>query len=78
MWSYLSERKCAITFERPPEERNLSMHFISSLKNNNLFEILEDRVVKEGSKEQLEEVAELAKRCLRMNGEGSGNGPREA
>lgn len=61
--------KKAITFERSPEERNLSMHFISSLKNNNLFEILEDRVVEEGSKEQLEEVADLAKRCLRMNGE---------
>lgn len=61
--------KKALSFERPPKERNLCTYFISSLKNNHLFDVLEDKVVKEGSREQLEEVSELAKRCLRMTGE---------
>ncbi|KAF8406764.1 hypothetical protein HHK36_008856 [Tetracentron sinense] len=59
----------AISFERPQEERNLAMHFVSSMKENNLLKILEGRLVHEGSREQLQEVAELAKRCLKMNGE---------
>ncbi|KAF8410197.1 hypothetical protein HHK36_002719 [Tetracentron sinense] len=32
--------KKALSFERPEEERNLSMYFVSSMKQNRLFEIL--------------------------------------
>lgn len=49
------------------------MHFLSSLKRGRLFEIVEKGLVKEeetaGNREQVEEVARLAKRCLNMNGE---------
>ncbi|KAF8410189.1 hypothetical protein HHK36_002711 [Tetracentron sinense] len=59
----------ALSFERPEQERNLSMHFVSSMKQNRLVEILEERVVQEGSQEQILEIAELAKRCVRLNGD---------
>ncbi|KAK7833110.1 putative wall-associated receptor kinase-like 13, partial [Quercus suber] len=41
------------------------------LPNNRerLFDVLDDHVVEEGNKEQLKEVAELAKSCLRVKGE---------
>ncbi|KAF8410187.1 hypothetical protein HHK36_002709 [Tetracentron sinense] len=61
--------KKALSFERPEQERNLSMHFVSAMKQNRLFEILEERVVQEGSQEQILEIAELAKRCVRLNGD---------
>ncbi|XP_077216248.1 putative wall-associated receptor kinase-like 16 isoform X2 [Tasmannia lanceolata] len=58
-----------VSSERSEKERNLSMYFISSMKENRLFEILEKRVVDEGGTEQIYAVADLAKRCLRMRGE---------
>lgn len=61
--------KMPISAYRSEDERNLAMHFILSMKNNHLFEVLEDSVVNEGGVEQLQAVAELAKRCLRMGGE---------
>lgn len=61
--------KMPISADRSEDERNLAMHFILSMKNNHLFEVLEDSVVNEGGVEQLQAVAELAKRCLRMGGE---------
>jgi len=61
--------KRPICFERPQEERNLATYFIMSMKENRLFQILEHRVVREGSLEQLQTFAELVRRCLRMKGE---------
>ena len=61
--------KKVLSFDRPEEERNLAMHFILAMKDNRLFEILDQRVVKEGNAEQLMEVAMLVKRCLRLKGE---------
>ena len=45
------------------------MHFVSSMNENHLFEILDQRMVNERNVEQLKEVAMLAKRCLRLKGE---------
>ncbi|POO02022.1 Wall-associated receptor kinase [Trema orientale] len=60
----------AISFDKPEEERGLAMHFLSSLKRDRLFEIVESEIVnEEGNKEQVEEVAKIAKRCLNVNGE---------
>ncbi|XP_031115889.1 putative wall-associated receptor kinase-like 16 [Ipomoea triloba] len=59
----------AVFFDGPEEERNLSLHFLSSLKENRLFMILDDNIVCEGNNEELQEVALLAKRCLNVNGE---------
>ncbi|KAH0637915.1 hypothetical protein KY289_037830 [Solanum tuberosum] len=44
-------------------------HFISSMNKNNIFEILDDRVVREGGVEQLQKIAELIKGCLQLHGE---------
>ena len=45
------------------------MHFILAMKDNHLFEILDQHVVKEGNAEQLKEVSMLVKKCLRLKGE---------
>ncbi|XP_010256258.1 PREDICTED: putative wall-associated receptor kinase-like 16 [Nelumbo nucifera] len=55
--------------ERPPEHKSLAMYFLSSIKENRLFEILENEVLNEGNREQLMAVAMLAKRCLKLKGE---------
>ncbi|XP_073034243.1 wall-associated receptor kinase 2-like [Primulina eburnea] len=48
------------------EERNLATYFIMSVKENRLFQILEPRILKEGSFEQLQRIGELVKRCLNL------------
>ncbi|PIA65119.1 hypothetical protein AQUCO_00100545v1 [Aquilegia coerulea] len=53
-----------LCFERSIEQRNLATHFIVSMKENRLFELLEAGIVNEGKTEQVHAVAELAKRCL--------------
>ncbi|KAL0009202.1 hypothetical protein SO802_010704 [Lithocarpus litseifolius] len=59
----------ALSFDKPEEERSLAIRFLSFLKDNRLFEILEKHIAKEGKAEQVKEVANLAKRCLRLKGE---------
>lgn len=61
--------KMALSFDRSEEERNLAMFFVSSMKDDRLFEILDARVLKEGNATHLKEVAILAKRCLMVKGE---------
>ncbi|KAJ9146236.1 hypothetical protein P3X46_028526 [Hevea brasiliensis] len=61
--------KKALSFDRPEEERSLAMHFLSSMKEGKLFEILEKHIVNEVKKEQVLEMAQLAKRCLSLKGE---------
>ena len=53
---------------RSEEGRSLSAYFILSMNENHLFDILDDQVKKEGDKEEVIIVANLAKRCLRLNG----------
>ncbi|XP_052289040.1 wall-associated receptor kinase 2-like isoform X4 [Citrus sinensis] len=50
------------------EERSLAMHFLSSLEQNRLLEILDGRIVNDGNKKQLKEVARLTARCLSVRG----------
>ena len=61
--------KKAISFDRPEEERSLALYFLSSLKENRLFEVLEKDIANEENAEQLKEVSNLAMRCLRLKGE---------
>uniref|UniRef100_A0A7N2LD40 Uncharacterized protein n=1 Tax=Quercus lobata TaxID=97700 RepID=A0A7N2LD40_QUELO len=61
--------KKAISFDRPEEERSLALYFLSSLKENRLFEVLEKNIANEENAEQLKEVSNLAMRCLRLKGE---------
>ncbi|WMV44993.1 hypothetical protein MTR67_038378 [Solanum verrucosum] len=51
------------------EDKCLVEYFVSSMKNNSLFQILDDRVVREGGIEQLQEIGELIKSCLHLHGE---------
>ncbi|POO01973.1 Wall-associated receptor kinase [Trema orientale] len=59
----------AISFDREENERNLAMYFISSVKEGQLLQITDKRLVDEGNIEELNEVANIAKSCLRVNGE---------
>ncbi|XP_059461864.1 wall-associated receptor kinase-like 1 [Corylus avellana] len=58
----------AISLARTQESRSLATYFIQSVKENNLFDVLDSRVLKEGKKEEIIAVANLAKRCLYLNG----------
>ncbi|KAL8197640.1 hypothetical protein R6Q57_024345 [Mikania cordata] len=59
----------SFSMERSEEERNLATYFIMSLKENRLFQILEPRVVREGTIDQLQQIGELVKRCLNLTGD---------
>ncbi|KAF7145213.1 hypothetical protein RHSIM_Rhsim04G0079200 [Rhododendron simsii] len=61
--------KKPICLERSQEERNLATYFLVSVKENRLYQILEPRVVKEGTLEQLQAIGELVKRCLCLKSE---------
>lgn len=58
-----------ISFTRTQEEgRSLASHFIILMQEDRLFEVVDARVLKEGSKEDILVVANLARRCLNLNG----------
>ncbi|CAL5333154.1 unnamed protein product [Camellia sinensis] len=61
--------KKASSFDRPEEDRCLAMYFISCMNNDCLNQIIDEHMVIEGNTEELKEVANLAKRCLRVKGE---------
>ncbi|KAI3838419.1 hypothetical protein MKX03_013183 [Papaver bracteatum] len=48
-------------------EQNLAFHFLISMKQNQLFDILEARVVDEGDKDEILVIAKLVKKCLKSN-----------
>ena len=47
---------------------SLSHYFLLSMDEYRLFDILDARVVKDARKEEIMEVANLARRCLNLNG----------
>ncbi|KAG4200850.1 hypothetical protein ERO13_A05G239750v2 [Gossypium hirsutum] len=59
----------AVSFERPEHERNLSLYFVSVMKEERLLDIVDGRVLNDKNIEQLKEVATLARRCVRLKGE---------
>ncbi|GMP46948.1 hypothetical protein CsSME_00014909 [Camellia sinensis var. sinensis] len=61
--------KKALSFDKPEEYRCLAMYFISCMNNDCLNQIIDEHMVIEGNIEELKEVANLAKRCLRVKGE---------
>ncbi|KAG6674130.1 wall-associated receptor kinase-like 2 isoform X2 [Carya illinoinensis] len=58
----------AISLTRTPKAKSLATYFICSMEENNLFDILDRRVLKEAIKEELITVANIAKRCLNLDG----------
>jgi serine/threonine protein kinase len=58
----------AISSTRTQESKSLATYFIQSVEENNLFDIIDSRVLNEGKKEEIIVVANLVKRCLDLNG----------
>lgn len=54
---------------RSEENKNLADFFVLSMNSNSLFHIIDHRVLREGSLEQLQKMAELVKNCLQPHGE---------
>ncbi|KAH6798243.1 hypothetical protein C2S52_022797 [Perilla frutescens var. hirtella] len=61
--------KKPLSLAKSEEERNLATYFIMSVKENRLFQILEPRVLREGSFKQLQAMGDLVKRCLDIKSE---------
>ena len=60
--------KKPISFVRDEEERNLVSHFIALTKEDRLHQILQPQVAGEASRKDIHAIANLAMRCLRLNG----------
>ncbi|KAM7481382.1 hypothetical protein LguiB_005965 [Lonicera macranthoides] len=56
----------AISSIRSEESRSLATYFIVAMNENNLFNILDPRVERDGGNEEIIAVAKLAKRCLSL------------
>ncbi|KAM7250743.1 hypothetical protein ACFE04_022626 [Oxalis oulophora] len=57
-----------ICTSRKLESRSLVMHFIFSMEDNYLIDILDPQVKDKARNEEVMEVAKLARRCLNLNG----------
>ena len=68
MTELLTSRK-ALSFDRPGIDKYLAISFVTAIKGDRLFQILENHIVNEENTEQLKEFANLAKRCLSLRGE---------
>nr|QUF58260.1 cell wall-associated protein kinase 3 [Craterostigma plantagineum] len=61
----------AVSLLRAGTRRSLATHFLHSMEEGKLFEIVDPRIVEGGEREREEEitmVAELARRCLQLKG----------
>lgn len=61
--------KKAISSVRGEETRSLAMHFLHSMQEDRLFDILDARVLLEGQKEEVQAMAEIARKCLHRSGQ---------
>ncbi|KAM7481449.1 hypothetical protein LguiB_006032 [Lonicera macranthoides] len=57
-----------VSSTRSEEMRSLATYFMAASKEKHLFDILDARIQKEGLKEEITKVANLAKRCLNSSG----------
>ncbi|RZC48169.1 hypothetical protein C5167_041109 [Papaver somniferum] len=73
----LTGSKAVFSPERTDENKNLSSYFLTSIKAGRLFAILDSSLVRNDNErissvhgnQQIEQMAELAQKCLRMKGE---------
>ncbi|KAL7263053.1 hypothetical protein ACSBR1_001264 [Camellia fascicularis] len=61
--------KKVLSFDKPEKERSLARYFLSCMKNDWLFQVIDEQIEIEGIVEELTEVANIAKRCLIVKGE---------
>ncbi|KAG5562333.1 hypothetical protein RHGRI_005160 [Rhododendron griersonianum] len=64
----LLTRKKPILSDKSNEGGSLTAYFLLTMKENRLNDILDPRVVKEGGEKEILDVANIAKRCLYLNG----------
>ncbi|THG18256.1 hypothetical protein TEA_017200 [Camellia sinensis var. sinensis] len=64
----LTDKK-VISFNRPEAKRNLATYFILAMKEDRLFEIVDEQMMDEARVDKLKQVAILAKRCLEVKGD---------
>ncbi|XP_061965623.1 wall-associated receptor kinase-like 8 [Populus nigra] len=57
-----------ISYERSEERRSLATHFILLMEENKMFDILDERLMEQDREEEVIAVANLARRCLNLNG----------
>ncbi|KAK9073081.1 hypothetical protein SSX86_007403 [Deinandra increscens subsp. villosa] len=57
-----------LSANRTDDDKNLATYFVKAMKENRLFEIVEPRVLREGTLEQLQAAGDLVKRCLNLHG----------
>ncbi|KAB1206392.1 Wall-associated receptor kinase-like 2 [Morella rubra] len=57
-----------ISVARDVEDRNLVAHFLSLAKEDRLHQILDRRVAREAGREDIDAMAKLIIKCLRLNG----------
>ncbi|KAK1401621.1 putative transferase, protein kinase RLK-Pelle-WAK family [Heracleum sosnowskyi] len=50
------------------EGRSLATHFLMTMKENRVFDILDPRIAKQGKREDITTFANIAYRCLNLNG----------
>ena len=58
-----------LSFDRSEEKRSLATYFTSCLKEGHLFDVLQVGILNEENKQEIEQVAILAAKCLRLKGE---------
>ncbi|KAF3450259.1 hypothetical protein FNV43_RR06339 [Rhamnella rubrinervis] len=58
--------KKAWCLDRPENERNLAMFYVSFMKDDRVLEIIDDDIIIEGNVDELKYVASIAKRCLQI------------
>ncbi|KAL2518931.1 Wall-associated receptor kinase-like 2 [Abeliophyllum distichum] len=64
MVELLTGQKAISLIKSQEQGRILATNFLQSVEENGLFDIVDARVLKEGRKEEIVAIAQLAKRCL--------------
>ncbi|KAL8505085.1 hypothetical protein ACS0TY_016335 [Phlomoides rotata] len=65
---YYQTREKAISKARDETGKSLAAHFLHSMEENNLSDILDPEILKESQMEEIVDVAKLARRCLNLTG----------
>ena len=58
-----------LALDGPENDRNLANYFVCAMMENRVADILDVEIVNDGNLGDVEEVARLARRCLRLKGE---------
>ncbi|KAL5097733.1 hypothetical protein RYX36_002060 [Vicia faba] len=64
----LTGKKPISSITRSEDSKNLASYFVQCIEENILFDIIDKRVIEGGEKEHIISVANLAYRCLEING----------